>query len=180
MEDLSDSISFVCYWDSLRLFRKIYEKVYLPFLIGIVYHFSGRCIIKYNFCFLLGLCTIFLADLSSSITFYSYWDCVQFLWKIYQKLNLPFLIGILYQFLEDGSQIIPLISYWDCVPYAWKIYQKLVFDILYHFFGWSIRKNICHSSLRLFSISMEDLTENKSSVSDWDFPPVLWKIYRKG
>ena len=129
------------YWYCVSFFWKIYQKANLPFLIGILYQFSGRYIGRYIFSFWLRLCTISLEDLSARIFSVSDWDCVSFFWKIYQKVYLPCLIGILYKFsvrsirkrtlrflfglrtssLESLSESIASISYWDCVPFLWKI-----------------------------------------------------------
>ena len=202
-KDLSESISFVSYWDCVAFLWKIYQKVYLSFLIGILHYFSGRYIRKYIFRFLLGLCTISLEDLSESVSFVSCWNCVQFLWKIYQKWYLPFLTGIVHHFLgrslrknifrffpgfstismEDLSKSRSSASYWDCVPFFWKIYQKLylsfLIGIVYHFSGRSIIKYNFHFLLGLCTIFLEDLSQSISSVSYWDCLPFLWKIYHQ-
>ena len=150
---------------------------------------------KYSFRFLLRFCTIFLEDLSESISSSSFWHCVPFFCKNYQKVILPFLVSILYQFPrrslrkylfcfllglcriipEDLGESISFVSYWDWVPFLWKIYQKLyllfVFDIVYHFSGRSARKCIFPFILGLWTISQEDLSETICSVSCWDFVP---------
>ena len=137
LEHLSANISSIFYWDSVPFLWKIHQEVYLLFLIGIVYHFPGRSVRKYDFRFLLGLCTICLEDLSESTSSVFYWDGVPIPWKIYHKVYLLFLIRILYHFyarsirkytfrslfwlctifLEHLSEIISWISYRDCVSF---------------------------------------------------------------
>ena len=203
LEDLAERICFICCWDCGPFPWKICQKVYLPLLIVNVYHFSATIIRKYIFRLFLTLCSISLEKLWERISFVSYWDCVPFFWKIYQKVNLPFLIRILYQFsarsirkyifrfflrfctisLENISESISSVSYWDCFPFLRKVYEKLyllfIFDIVYHFSGRSARKNIFHFLLGLCTISLEDMSESISSASYSDCVPFLSKNYQK-
>ena len=197
LEDLLQSIYSIYYWISVAFLSKIYQKIYLPFPIGIVYHFSGRFMRKYIFRFLLGFCTILLEDLSKSKSSVSYSDFVPVLWKIYQKVYFSFFIANLCHFsgrslrkyifrsllglctisLEDLSENISSVPYWDCAPFLWKIYQQgyipFFIGIVYHFPRRSIRHYNFPFLLGLCTISLEDLSKNKSSVFFWDSLSVL-------
>ena len=202
-EDLAASKSFIFSCDCAQFLWKMYKNVYVPFLIRIVCHFSGRFMRNYTFCLFLTLCTISLEDLAERISFISYWDCAPFLWKICQKVYLPLLTAIVYHFSariikkyifhlfltlcsispENLSESISFVSYWDCVPILWKIYHKVylsfLIGILYHFYGRSIRKYIFGLFLKFCTISLENLPENISFICYWDCAPFLWKISQK-
>ena len=149
LEGLSESISSVSFWDCVPFFSKNFQKVNLALLIGIVYQFSRRSIRKYIFRLLLRLCTIIPEALAENISFVSRWECLPFLWKIYQIVYLQFVCDLQFlqlctNSLEYTSEGISPVSYWDCLPFLWKISQNIhplcLIGIAYHFSGKSIRK----------------------------------------
>ena len=161
---ISESISSVCFWHCVPFLWKIYQKVYLSFLIGIVYHLPSRTIRKVIFRFLLGLCTISLEDLLQSIYFH-------------------FLFELCTISLEDLSESISCDSYWDWLPFLSKIYQKIcpsfLIDILYYFSERSIKKCVFRFSLEFCLIFLDSLSERKSSLFYWNCLTVFSKIYQK-
>ena len=169
-----------------------------------MYHFYGRSIRNYIFSLFSTFCSISLEVLWESITSASHCDCAAFLWKIYQKRYLTFVFNIVYHFsgrsirkynfrfflglgtivLEDLTENKSSVSHCDFVPVLrniyWKGYLSFIIWIVYHFSGRSIRKYIFRFLLGLCTILLEDISENKSSVSYWDFVPVFCKTDQKG